>query len=129
MTDEVCKQGWKGDGFCDDACNVPEHHFDKGDCCLDLVSSDFCPDCFCYEDCTYHNTTSAMKRTLECYAENPMQTIHWGTCGNSFIGNGHCDDACNSTEFDFDGGDCCKELTNTFYCSFCFCYQDCTSYL
>ena len=129
ITTEVCKHGWKGDGFCDEACNVPEEHFDKGDCCLDLVSSDFCSNCFCYEDCTFHNMTSAMERTLECYVENPMPPHNWDTCGHSFIGDGICDDSCNSPDFEFDGEDCCTSITSTDWCSFCFCYQQCTSYL
>ena len=45
---------FKGDGYCDEVCNHPEHGFDDGDCCLDIVDGTYCSSCFCYEDCTYH---------------------------------------------------------------------------
>ena len=45
---------WKNDTICDDVCNVPKFQFDGGDCCLDLVFSDWCSHCFCYDDCSVH---------------------------------------------------------------------------
>ena len=41
-----CAVEFKGDGFCDDACNVPNQQFDRGDCCLDMISNDYCSFCF-----------------------------------------------------------------------------------
>ena len=53
--DDGCTNGWPGDGICDDVCNVPEHQFDGGDCCLDLLVGNWCSFCFCYQDCSFHN--------------------------------------------------------------------------
>ena len=36
-----------GDGFCDDATNIPICEFDKGDCCLPTVKTDYCVECQC----------------------------------------------------------------------------------
>ena len=49
---------WKNDTICDDVCNVPEFQFDGGDCCLDLVFSNWCSHCFCYDDCSVHDQDS-----------------------------------------------------------------------
>ena len=60
-----CAVEFKGDGFCDDACNVPNQQFDRGDCCLDMISNDYCSFCFCYQDCTFHSkkTTTTTPKT------------------------------------------------------------------
>ena len=49
-----CDTLWINDNTCDDDCNFPEFNYDGGDCCLDLVVSNFCWDCFCYYDCSVH---------------------------------------------------------------------------
>ena len=36
-----------GDGYCDDATNIPICEFDKGDCCLPIVKTDYCVECQC----------------------------------------------------------------------------------
>ena len=38
-----------GDGYCDDETNNEACNFDGGDCCGDIVYTDFCWDCFCFE--------------------------------------------------------------------------------
>ena len=40
---------WIGDGFCDDINNNPECNFDGGDCCLDIVVTQYCILCLCLE--------------------------------------------------------------------------------
>ena len=50
-----CNPLWINDTFCDDACNFSEFNYDEGDCCLDLVSNNFCSHCFCYNDCSFHD--------------------------------------------------------------------------
>ena len=48
-------------------------------------------------------------------------------CEPGWKGDEMCDDVCNVPELQFDGGDCCLEKLNAdYFCSFCFCYQDCT---
>ena len=49
-----------------------------------------------------------------------------GGCTDIWKGDAYCDDICNVPEYNFDGGDCCKDLLNDDYCSFCFCYHDCS---
>ena len=55
---------WKDDTMCDDVCNVPEFQFDGGDCCLDLVVTNFCSHCFCYDDCSFHDQIELPTITL-----------------------------------------------------------------
>ena len=47
-----------GDGICDDFCNRSKYEFDHGDCCLGLIEDTFCTECFCFEDCSYHERTN-----------------------------------------------------------------------
>ena len=45
-----CYQAYQpliGDGICDDESNNIDCGFDGGDCCLDLVVTDFCSECQC----------------------------------------------------------------------------------
>ena len=44
-------------------------------------------------------------------------------CILSYIGDGTCDDDCNFSQHDFDGGDCCGGTLNPDYCSICECKQ------
>ena len=66
---------------------------------------------------------------VECYVANPMPmdvTNIDVVCHSGWKGDKICDDACNVPELQFDGGDCCFDEINAEFCSFCFCYQDCT---
>ena len=38
-----------GNGYCDDENNNDECNFDGGDCCLDIVLTDYCTKCQCLE--------------------------------------------------------------------------------
>ena len=40
---------WIGDGYCDDINNKAECMYDGGDCCLDIVLTDYCTLCQCLE--------------------------------------------------------------------------------
>ena len=40
------------------------------------------------------------------------------------IGNGFCDDATNTANCNFDGGECCDPNTNNDWCQDCICYED-----
>ena len=44
--------------------------------------------------------------------------------GCEIAGDGHCDDAANEPQCDFDGGDCCLANKTTEYCQICLCYAD-----
>ena len=39
-----------------------------------------------------------------------------------FTGDGFCDDAFNTPEYEFDGGDCCLSIINREFCIYCICY-------
>ena len=41
--------GWIGDGMCDDMNNNDPCLFDGGDCCLEVVVTDYCSDCLCLD--------------------------------------------------------------------------------
>ena len=43
-----------GDGICTDACNIALFDHDFGDCCLPILLSTSCEECFCHEDQTVH---------------------------------------------------------------------------
>ena len=46
-----CNEGlFVGDGFCDDESNNKACNYDGGDCCVDVVYTDFCWDCLCLEN-------------------------------------------------------------------------------
>ena len=45
--DVMGTSGWIGDGMCDDTNNNVPCLFDGGDCCLEVVITDYCTDCLC----------------------------------------------------------------------------------
>merc|ERR1711981_279627 len=45
------------------------------------------------------------------------------SCHASWVGDGFCDDGCNTAANKFDGGDCCGSNVNTQWCSKCQCLQ------
>ena len=109
-----------GDELCDDLCNHPEQNFDGGDCCLDFIEVTYCNDCFCYNDCSHH-----MSERCAELGTHPNKA-NSSACNLNWIADSYCDDVCNFSEFDFDGGDCCTEVVINEFCSDCFCYDDCT---
>ena len=50
---------WVEDGFCDDLSNVLLCDYDGGDCCLDLIQSDYCDDCICHLTGEKHDTIAS----------------------------------------------------------------------
>ena len=48
-----CDEDYTGDGYCDDALNIPECNFDVGDCCLPNTITDFCFTCQCFNEDNY----------------------------------------------------------------------------
>ena len=53
-----CNVAYIGDGYCDGGCNIPDHNFDGGDCCLSTITYTYCSyddcECYCYpEDAQY----------------------------------------------------------------------------
>ena len=56
--DQLCNEAFIGDGYCDGACNIPDHNYDEGDCCSTTINYNYCSyyDCTCYcypEDIQY----------------------------------------------------------------------------
>ena len=56
--DQLCNEAFIGDGYCDGACNIPDHNYDEGDCCSTTITYNYCSyyDCTCYcypEDIQY----------------------------------------------------------------------------
>ena len=43
-----------GDGFCEDEINVETCDFDGGDCCLNVIITNYCDKCVCHWDGTRH---------------------------------------------------------------------------
>ena len=118
---DECLEEWIEDGYCDDACNFPAHDFDGGDCCLDLVTLNYCQDCFCYNDCTHHE----LYETSECLESHPNHADP-NECESDMAHDLVCHDQCNFPEHDFDSGACCLFPTLQELCTDCICYDDCT---
>ena len=98
-----------GDGFCDDDMNIPECDYDGQDCCRESVIDYFCIDCRCYESGCEGNildgknettTTSPLEGGSEA-AQNVSYCIR-----PQWVGDGECDQVCNTEWCEFDGGDC-----------------------
>ena len=123
-TATICYTKWINDGICDDECNLPSFSFDGGDCCLEYIFSRYCSDCFCYQDCSYHNDGVPPDVTV-CIDTQPNDADQ-SQCQRSMTKNEICEDECNFHEWNFDGGACCLEKVIDTICSDCFCYQDCT---
>ena len=99
-----CDNDWTeliGNGNCDDFLNNPGCFDDGGDCCGANINTQYCTECFCYED-----------------------------CGADFelIGNGMCNDETNNAECKFDGGDCCGACAVFDQCSECTCFEESVPY-
>ena len=101
---------WKGDNWCDDENNNCGCEWDGGDCCGDDVKTNYCKDCLCLDP----NATSTTTTTTPAPCT--------GTCYNSsWKDDKWCDDGNNNCGCDWDGGACCGDNVNTFYCTKCEC--------
>ena len=98
----------KGDGYCDDATNIPICEYDGGDCCLPNVQTDYCVECLCLETDTAIIASTLSATISTCLAKH-------------LIGDGYCDDDTNNMICNYDGGDCCFSVVNTAYCEKCQC--------
>ena len=101
-TEGCLKPNWHGDGYCDDVTNVEACFFDGGDCCGNDVNTDYCEQCFCYEEFP------------ECVYLFDVK----------LIGNGVCNDETNIDVCNFDGGDCCGSCIDVEHCTECICYGE-----
>ena len=45
--------------------------------------------------------------------------------GSGQIGNGACSDVINNPGCNYDDGDCCGSNVNTYWCTECYCYENC----
>ena len=74
---------YNGDGWCDDALNTAECHFDSGDCCGDVVHTDYCVDCLCLE--TVPSTTQSTTTTTTS-TSTTATTSSWTLSSNGSSG-------------------------------------------
>ena len=147
----ACNLLYVGDGFCDGACNTPDHNFDNGDCCGNSADFSYCSvelcECYCYEEGKQYTPEITMVTAAPPSPPpppsgpptiGPLPTD--GTCSNAFVqlktspvyvgcnpsykGDGYCDGDCNTPADNFDDGDCCLEDINLEYCDLegCECY-------
>ncbi len=93
----------QGNGICTDSCNDSKHKYDLGDCCLEQISDHDCLDCICNQDDLVHPKSE---------------------CPHHLIGDGHCHDECNRSEFSYDSNDCCLSIIIDAYCTDCTCHLD-----
>ena len=76
-----------GNGYCNDETNNKECNYDGGDCCGSCINNDYCKSCNCIDE------------------------KFWGIKGsNALLGDGTCNKKYNSTECDYDKGDCLDVL-------------------
>ena len=151
--DGTCNPAYIGDGYCDGPCNAPDNNFDQGDCCSTSITFDYCNyddcECYCfnegkqyYEESNiwpppgiFQSTTDAAtddSGPLTCsntFTQNlSLPVVGESPCFLPYIGDGHCDGACNIPEHDYDEGDCCLTTMNYHYCSYddceCYCYPE-----
>ena len=92
-----------GDGKCHDECNNEQYQFDHMDCCHEQIIDSMCQSCICHQDDQRHPAI--------------------GLCTNFLVGNGICNDECNTFLNAFDGGDCCIIDPVREQCSICDCVE------
>ena len=97
----ICVEPMLGDGKCHDQCNNLDHFYDHFDCCYTKINDAVCSKCTCHLDGSKHENS--------------------GSCFTVSIGDGKCNDQCNSYQNSFDGGDCCLVNGNFEFCSICQC--------
>ena len=107
---DSCSSNWVGDGACDDECNTEDNSWDGGDCCGPDVNDWWCWDCECLDP-------NSEDFGAEGGQDEEDPCIGW------YVGDGYCDDECNVENHDFDGGDCCGDDVETWYCTECACLE------
>ena len=108
--DSTCSSNWVGDGACDDECNTEDNSWDGGDCCGPDVNDWWCWDCECLDpNSEYFGAEGGQDEEDPC--------TFW------YVGDGYCDDECNVENHDFDGGDCCGDDVETWFCTECACLE------
>merc|ERR1712227_1111950 len=126
---EGCENAdWVGDGYCDDMTNNKECNFDGGDCCGPNVNRRYCIVCQCYKPCKIGNKELDHEDFDGCSSEEEVENTEnmfsgEGCLNPSLVGDGYCDDATNTFNCNYDGGDCCGSYINTEYCSECQCLE------
>ena len=81
--------GFRGNGLCDDANNIPECDFDGGDCCSHFLEKGHCEECACFDD------------QQNFYKQFPQ----W-KCKPELMYDGECDLTNDDKSCRFDGFDC-----------------------
>lgn len=93
-----------GDGICHDECNNYEFFDDMGDCCMAYIDDSKCSKCLCDWDQTRHLSQNAFQ------------------CTKERVGDGVCNDNCNTAEFQYDDYDCCSIFIWSEQCIDCSCH-------
>ena len=81
--------GFRGNGLCDDANNIPECDYDGGDCCGHFMQKGHCEECVCFDD-----------------QQNFYQQFPQWKCKPELMYDGECDLANDDPSCRFDGFDC-----------------------
>lgn len=85
-------------GRCDRECNVTACDFDMGDCGCDVNPLDGSVTCDADKIASINEQSPRAPKLAD--------HLCLGRCHFSWLGNGHCDRACNVSGCGFDGGDC-----------------------
>ena len=91
-----------GNGICNDETNIPECHYDGGDCCQnpELAGNGICNDESNIQECYYDEGDCCLNKYVcpgcSCYCQN-----------FELVGNQFCNNETNNVECNYDGGECC----------------------
>jgi len=121
-----CSLSLISNDVCDDECNNiycasdPEANAivpDNGNCESVITNSTVNE-----EECLYSSWNSDYldPNVLAMYPDFPVSNTSYSSCSPTAIGDGRCEDLCNTEECLFDGGDCdsgagCGELSDCYY--------------
>jgi hypothetical protein len=101
-----CEVTKYSDGTCNPECNYAECDYDGGDC----------------DEALCDVSTVVVAGSTYGLAPDSTKVGQVGKCFAKMIGDGRCDDACNTASCNMDGGDCCErrngELQLAFNLSF-----------
>ncbi|OEH76664.1 notch domain-containing protein [Cyclospora cayetanensis] len=124
---QVCKNEWRGDGWCDSACNSEACGFDDGDCngwcsgdCKPSWNGDGFCDAACYVaacdwdggDCEGWRSQGVPAVELQVLQQKQRQIrqnrlqLPKCKCERRLLVNGTCNSECNNPDCLFDGGEC-----------------------
>ena len=96
-----------GDGFCDDDMNIPECDYDGQDCCRESVIDYFCIECRCYESGCEGTKIDGKNDTTTQSPLDQSENQNVSYCIRpQWVGDGECDQVCNTEWCEYDGGDC-----------------------